>query len=145
MLDGAEVAAATMCDITQCLTIPHRDLDRTDVSYQYRNKAEEQMQAAVEAARNEHLDPQGRVKSQHQTKVLEILYTILYTISIVYDAEYSSGQDKEGYPKYIITKTMTANIWARLRNRLASIDSSTSMIEVTSEYAAPRLIFSICR
>ncbi len=39
-------------------------------------------------------------------------------------------------PKYIITKTMMANIWERLRDRLASIDSSTSMIEFTPEYAA---------
>ena len=31
---------------------------------------------------------------------------------------------------------MMADIWARLRDRLASIESSTSMLEVTSDYAA---------
>ena len=69
VLDGAEVAAATMCDTTQCpvCKCPHKDLDRTDVSYPYRNK--EEVQAAVEAARLEHLDAQGRVKPRHQTKV----------------------------------------------------------------------------
>ena len=84
VLDGAEVAAATMCDTTQCpvCTCPHKDLDRTDVSYPYRNK--EQVQAAVKKARDEHLDAQGRVKPRHQTKVFNIFtisYTISYTIS----------------------------------------------------------------
>ena len=49
---------------------------------------------------------------------------------------YSMGVDAKGNQKYLITKTMMANIWVRLRDRLASIDSSTSMIEVTSDYAA---------
>ena len=31
---------------------------------------------------------------------------------------------------------MMADIWARLRDRLASIESSTSMLEVTPDYAA---------
>ena len=84
VLDGAEVAAATMCDTTQCpvCKCPHKELDRTDVSYPYRNKDE--VQAAVEAARREHLDAQGRVKPRHQTKVQPIhmlSYTISYTTS----------------------------------------------------------------
>ena len=41
-----------------------------------------------------------------------------------------------GNQKYIITKAMMVQIWARLRDRLASIDGSTSMIKVTSDYAA---------
>ena len=49
---------------------------------------------------------------------------------------YSTGVDKNGNKKYFITKTMMAAVWARLRDRLASIDSSTSMIEVTPDYAA---------
>jgi len=49
---------------------------------------------------------------------------------------YSTGVDKDGNPKYLISKRMIADIWARLRDRLASIDSSTSMVEVTSDYAA---------
>ncbi len=37
VLEGAEVAAATMCDTTQCpvCKCPHKDLDRTEVSYPY--------------------------------------------------------------------------------------------------------------
>ena len=55
---------------------------------------------------------------------------------ILRDDMYSTGVDKNGNQKYLISKTMMANIWARLRDRLASIDSSTSMIEVTPDYAA---------
>jgi hypothetical protein len=47
-----------------------------------------------------------------------------------------TGYDKDGNPKYVISKVMMADIWARLRDRLASIESSTSMLEVTSDYAA---------
>jgi hypothetical protein len=37
---------------------------------------------------------------------------------------------------------MMADIWARLRDRLASIETSTSMLEVTSDYAAH--FFDMC-
>ena len=49
---------------------------------------------------------------------------------------YVTGYDKDGNPKYLISKVMMADMWARLRDRLASIESSTSMLEVTSDYAA---------
>ncbi len=53
------------------------------------------------------------------------------------DDKYSStGVDCNGNQKYIIAKAMMVQVWARLRDRLASIDGSTSMIEVTSDYAA---------
>ena len=52
------------------------------------------------------------------------------------DDKYSTGVDCNGNQKYIITKVMMVQVWARLRDRLASIDGSTSMIEVTSDYAA---------
>jgi hypothetical protein len=52
------------------------------------------------------------------------------------DDKYSTGVDCNGNQKYIITKAMMVQVWARLRDRLASIDGSTSMIEVTSDYAA---------
>ena len=69
VLDGAEVAAATMCDTRQCpvCTCPHQDLDRTDVAYPYRHSDE--IKANVYAAHDEHLDAQGRVKPRHQAKV----------------------------------------------------------------------------
>jgi hypothetical protein len=47
-----------------------------------------------------------------------------------------TGNDKDGNLKYLISKKMMADIWARLRDRLASIESSTSMLEVTPDYAA---------
>ena len=46
------------------------------------------------------------------------------------------GYDKNGSPIYIISKQALKNVFARLRNRLSSLDSSTSTIEVTSDYAS---------
>ncbi len=37
---------------------------------------------------------------------------------------------------YIISKKMLKQVWKRLRDRLASLDSSKSTIEVTDDYAA---------
>jgi hypothetical protein len=67
VLDGAEVAAATICDTRQCpvCTCPHQDLDRTDVAYPYRHSDEVKAMVMVNAARNENLDEHGRVKPQH--------------------------------------------------------------------------------
>jgi hypothetical protein len=45
-----------------------------------------------------------------------------------------STSDK-GVNKYLVPNAMLENVWARLRDRLSSLDSSTSLIEVTSEYA----------
>jgi hypothetical protein len=44
--------------------------------------------------------------------------------------------DKDGNRKYLISKKMMAGIWARLWDHLASIGSGTSMVEVSSDYAA---------
>ena len=46
------------------------------------------------------------------------------------------GHDKNGSPIYIISKQRLKNVFARLRNRLSSIDSSTSTIEISTEYAS---------
>ncbi len=37
---------------------------------------------------------------------------------------------------YIISKKMLKQVWKRLQDRLASLDSSMSTIEVTDDYAA---------
>ncbi len=37
---------------------------------------------------------------------------------------------------YLVTNEMLEKVWLRLRDRLSSLDSSTSLLEVTSEYAA---------
>ena len=211
VLDGAEVAAATMCDTRQCpvCTCPHDELDRTDKAFPYRHT--ETVKAQVEAARREHLDDRGQIKPNHISKVfvcLHVVFDIAYDIvcDIGYDLMlhfiyfqveqeqrrlkhklttenayfkakdfdhiacapkeelhqfliglygehilpatlheyerllqsdlYSTGVDKDGNKKYVISKKMIAGVWARLRDRLASIGSSTSMVEVSSDYAA---------
>ena len=87
VLDGAEVATATMCDTRQCpvCTCTHDELDRTDKAYHYRHT--EEVKAQVEAARREHLDDMGQVKANHLSKVLisyTISYETSYTISYVF-------------------------------------------------------------
>jgi len=37
---------------------------------------------------------------------------------------------------YVISNAMLASVWARLRDRLASVESSTSMVQITPEYAS---------
>jgi hypothetical protein len=46
------------------------------------------------------------------------------------------GFDKKKEPQYIISKKMLRGVWKRLRDRLASVNSSTSTIEITNDYAA---------
>jgi hypothetical protein len=46
------------------------------------------------------------------------------------------GYDKNGAALYIISKARLKNVYARLRNRLSSVDSSTSTIEISTDYAA---------
>ncbi len=46
------------------------------------------------------------------------------------------GYDKNKAPIYIISEKRLKNVFARLRNRLSSLDSITSTIEVSTEYAA---------
>jgi hypothetical protein len=66
VMDGAEVAAALLCAVNQCpvCTCPHSELNRTDVSYPYRNT--ESVKSDVDAARSEHLDDDGEVKERHK-------------------------------------------------------------------------------
>ena len=41
-----------------------------------------------------------------------------------------------GITRYLVSNEMLKGVWERLRDRLSAIDSSTSMIEVTVDYAA---------
>jgi hypothetical protein len=68
-MDGAEVAAALLCDVNQCpvCTCPHSELDQTDASYPYCNT--ESVKREVDAARSEHLDDDGEVKERQKDKV----------------------------------------------------------------------------
>ena len=38
--------------------------------------------------------------------------------------------------RYLVSNEMMAGVWARLRDRLSALDSSSSMVEVTVDYAA---------
>jgi hypothetical protein len=62
VMDGAEMAAALLCDVNQCpvCTCPHSELDQTDISYPYSDT--ESVKRAVSAARSEPLDDNGEVK-----------------------------------------------------------------------------------
>ncbi len=96
------MGAALMCDVNQCpvCTCPHSELDRTDVSFPYRDM--ESVKAAVRAAQEEHLDEDGEVLDGHNTEVCKtvlmyhvlISYTILYTISyMIYTISYKYNID----------------------------------------------------
>ncbi len=69
VMDGAEVAAALLCNVNQCpvCTCPHSELDRTDISYPYRDT--ETVKRSVEEARSEHLDEGSEVKERHGDEV----------------------------------------------------------------------------
>jgi hypothetical protein len=60
-----------MCDVNVC-TCPHDELDRTDVSYPYRDT--ETVKAAVKAALEQHLrvDDDGEVLAGHYAEVRAI-------------------------------------------------------------------------
>ena len=38
--------------------------------------------------------------------------------------------------RYLVSNKMMAGVWALLRDRLSALDSSSSMVEVTLDYAA---------
>jgi hypothetical protein len=42
----------------------------------------------------------------------------------------------EGMTKHLVSNAILTGVWERLRDRLSAIDSSTSIIQVTVEYAA---------
>ena len=47
--------------------------------------------------------------------------------------------NKKKEPEYIISKKMLRGVWKRLQDRLASVDSCTSTIEITSIVEADRM------
>ncbi len=72
VMDGAEVAAALLCDVNQCpvCTCSHSELDRTNRSYSVQNT--ESLKEAVKAAQEEHLDKEGHFLPRHKDEVLHI-------------------------------------------------------------------------
>jgi hypothetical protein len=50
--------------------------------------------------------------------------------------EFILSTSDKGVNKYLVPNAMLEVVWIRLRDRLSSLDSSTSLVEVTSDYAA---------
>jgi hypothetical protein len=50
--------------------------------------------------------------------------------------EFILSTSDKGRNTYLVPNAMLEGVWTRLRDRLSSLDSSTSLVEVTSEYAA---------
>ena len=67
-MDGAEIAAATMCSTDNCPTCecPKSQLDNTEDTYNLRHA--ESVRLAVEKARSEHLNADGTIKDRHIEK-----------------------------------------------------------------------------
>jgi hypothetical protein len=55
---------------------------------------------------------------------------------VLHKPEFILSTNVKGVHKYLATNEMLENVWVRLRDRLSSLDSSTSLLQVTSEYAA---------
>ena len=43
---------------------------------------------------------------------------------------------QRGNKQFVITNKMMEGVWKRLRDRLASVSSSTGMVEISTDYAA---------
>ena len=56
--------------------------------------------------------------------------------SVLRKPEFILSRSDKGVPRYLVTNAMLENVWIRLRDRLSSLDSSTSLLEVTTDYAA---------
>ena len=56
--------------------------------------------------------------------------------SVLRKPEFILSTNAKGVHKYLVTNAMLEDVWVRLRDRLSSLDSSTSLLQVTSEYAA---------
>ncbi len=56
--------------------------------------------------------------------------------SVPRKAKFIHSTNAKGVHKYLVTNEMLDKVWLHLRDRLSSLDSSTSLLEVTSEYAA---------
>ena len=68
-MDGAEIAAATMCGTDNCPTCecPKAELDNTEDTYPLRRT--ESVRKQVVQARAEHLNADGTIKDNHKEKV----------------------------------------------------------------------------
>ena len=56
--------------------------------------------------------------------------------SVLRKPEFNLSTNAKGVHKYLVTNSMLEDVWVRLRDRLSSLDSSTSLVEVTPDYAA---------
>jgi len=76
-MDGLEVSASTLCDVTQCPTCmcPQDDLDNTEDGYPLRDSVT--VQQSVKQAQDTLLDEHKQVKDRHKKHVrLHILMDV---------------------------------------------------------------------
>ena len=55
--------------------------------------------------------------------------------SVLRKPEFILSTSDKGVNKYLVPNATLEGVWIRLRDRLSSLDSSTSLIEVTTDYA----------
>ena len=55
--------------------------------------------------------------------------------SVLRKPEFILSCSDKGVNKYLVSNDMLEKVWIRLRDRLSSLDSSTSLLKGTSEYA----------
>ncbi len=56
--------------------------------------------------------------------------------SVLRKPEFILSTSDKGVNKYLVPNATLEGVWIRLRDRLSSLDSSTSLVEVTTDYAA---------
>jgi hypothetical protein len=56
--------------------------------------------------------------------------------SVLSKPDFILSCSNRGVNKYLVSNEMLETVWIHLRDRLFSLDSSTSLLEVTSKYAA---------
>ncbi len=66
------------------------------------------------------------------------LISVFHSITVLHKLEFILSRLDKGVPRYLVTNAMLENVWIRLRDRLSllRLDSSTSLLEITADYAA---------
>ena len=68
--------------------------------------------------------------------IIPSVFHLITSQAVLRKPEFILSRSDKCVTKYLVTNDMLGNVWIRLRDRLSSLDSSTSLIEVTTDYAA---------
>ena len=77
---------------------------------------------------------QGRAASVSYRFIWGVYRTV--RVPLQRKPEFILSRSDKGVHRYLVTNAMLENVWIRLRDRLSSLDSSTSLLEVTADYEA---------